>query len=412
MNDHKRKDWIAIMVPFIRLSDRYMVRQIVMPLAVTLAIAAVLLLLERMLKIFDLVVNEGGPFLVVWKMLGSLIPYYVGQALPFGLFLGVLLAFRKLSLNNEIDAFQSVGLGLPRLIRPAMALAALLTVFAVLLFNYIQPYGRYTYRNLAFELSSGAFGASVRVGEFNKVGNGVTIRVDQAYDDGNRLSGIFVQKEYPNSTRTTAITAREGTVLSAGDGKTLLLRLRDGLLIDNDPRRPTPTILSFKMQDWPVELPQVEPAASRGETQREMTLGELWHAVRDHPESPDWNENRAALHNRIVTPLSILFIPFLATPFGFMSKRTGRAFGLAVGFTILLTYQKIIEFGQAFSALGQASPWLTLWGPMVIFAIGSFYLYHQSAHKVGANPFAWLEAIWDGLRAAYSRILPNSSAAE
>ena len=31
----------------------------------------------------------------------------------------MLLAFRKLSLNNEIDAFQSVGLGLPRLIRPA-----------------------------------------------------------------------------------------------------------------------------------------------------------------------------------------------------------------------------------------------------------------------------------------------------
>lgn len=393
-------------------TDRYMTRQIATPLFVTLAIAAVLLILERMLKIFDLVVNQGGPVSVVWKMLGALIPYYVGQALPFGLFLGVLLAFRKLSLNNEIDAFQSVGLGLPRLIRPAFGVAFLLTIFAFFLFNYVQPYGRYTYRNLAFELSSGAFGASVRVGEFNKVGNGVTIRVDEAFEDGNRLAGIFVQKEFEDSARTTAITAREGTVLNTGDGKTLLLRLYDGVLIDSDPSRPTPTVLTFKMQDWPIQLPEVEPFRTRGENQREKTIGELWRDMQNGENKQDFHADQAAFHSRIVNPLSILFIPLLATPFGFLTKRTGRAFGLAVGFSLLLIYQKVLQFGEGFASLGAASPWLVLWGPMVLFAIGSGYLYWQSAYKVGANPFAWLEAIWDGFRALYARLTPNSSAAE
>jgi lipopolysaccharide export system permease protein len=389
-----------------------MTRQIVTPLFVTLAIAAVLLLLERMLKIFDLVVNQGGPVAVVWKMLGALIPYYIGQALPFGLFLGVLLSFRKLSLNNEIDAFQSVGLGLPRLIRPAFIVAALLTVFAFFLYNYVQPYGRYTYRNLAFELSSGAFGASVRVGEFNKVGNGVTIRVDEVFDAGSRLAGIFVQKEFENSTRTTSITAREGTVLNTGDGRTLLLRLRDGVLIDSDPTRPTPTVLTFKMQDWPVELPEVEPFRVRGENQREKTIGELWQDMQNDDDKDEFYADQAAFHARIVGPLSIFFIPLLATPFGFLSKRTGRAFGLAVGFSLLLIYQKVLQFGEGFASLGAASPWLVLWGPLVLFAGGSGYLYWQSAYKVGANPFAWLEAIWDGLRALYVRLRPNSPAAE
>jgi len=397
---------------FFKRTDRYMTRQIVTPLLVTLLIAAVLLILERMLKIFDLVVNQGGPVAVVWKMLGSLIPYYVGQALPFGLFLGVLLAFRKLSLNNEIDAFQSVGLGLPRLIRPAFGVAILLSIFAFFLFNYVQPYGRYTYRSLAFELSSGAFGASVRVGEFNKVGNGVTIRVDEAFEDGNRLAGIFVQKEFPNSMRTTSITAREGTVLNTGDGKTLLLRLKDGVLIDSDPARPTPTVLTFKMQDWPVELPQVEPYGARGETQREKTIGELWADMHTDRNKAEYHADRATFHSRIVNPLSILFIPLLATPFGFLTKRTGRAFGLAVGFSLLLIYQKVLQFGEGFASLGAASPWLVLWGPMVLFALGSGYLYYQSAYKVGANPFAWLEAIWDAVRAVQARLMPNSSTAE
>ena len=396
----------------LKRTDRYMARQIVVPLLVTLAVAAFLLLLERMLRIFDLVVNQGGPVTVVWKMLAALVPYHIGQALPFGLFLGVLLAFRKLSLNNEIDAFQSVGLGLPRLIRPAFGVAVLLTVISFILFNYVQPYGRYEYRNLAFELSSGAFGASVRVGEFNKVGHGVTIRVDQAFEDGNRLAGIFVQKEFENSSRTTSITAREGTVLNAGDGKTLLLRLRDGLLIDNDPARPTPTVISFKMQDFPIELPEVAPFRTRGESQREMTLNELWRKMREGPSSPDWQANRAAFHGRLVNPLSILFIPLLATPFGFLSKRAGRAFGMAVGFSILLIYQKILQFGEGVASLGTASPYVVLWGPMIAFALGSGYLYWQSAYKVGANPFAWLETTWDGLQALYSRLTANSSAAE
>lgn len=41
--------------------DRYLARLIAVPLIATLAIAAMLLLLEKMLRLFDFVVGEGGP---------------------------------------------------------------------------------------------------------------------------------------------------------------------------------------------------------------------------------------------------------------------------------------------------------------------------------------------------------------
>ncbi|MBW7946344.1 MAG: LptF/LptG family permease, partial [Sphingomonadaceae bacterium] len=62
--------------------DRYMARLIAVPLFATLMIAAMLLLLEKMLKLFDFVVNEGGPASVVWRMLGNLIPQYLGLGIP------------------------------------------------------------------------------------------------------------------------------------------------------------------------------------------------------------------------------------------------------------------------------------------------------------------------------------------
>src|SRR3546814_20745959 len=61
-----------------------------------------LLLLEKMLRLFDFVVSEGGPVGVVWRMLANTIPEYLGLGIPIGLMLGILLAFRRLALSSEI----------------------------------------------------------------------------------------------------------------------------------------------------------------------------------------------------------------------------------------------------------------------------------------------------------------------
>jgi len=87
--------------------DRYQAKLILVPLLATLALAAMLLLLEKMLRLFDFVVSEGGPVNVVWRMLANLIPEYLGLGIPIGLMLGILLAFRRLALSSELDALRS-----------------------------------------------------------------------------------------------------------------------------------------------------------------------------------------------------------------------------------------------------------------------------------------------------------------
>ena len=84
--------------------DLYLLRQIMPTLFVTLLVAAVILLLERMLRLLDIAVGNGVSTLVVVQMLFNLIPHYIGLALPAALFLGVLLAFRRLSSQSELDA--------------------------------------------------------------------------------------------------------------------------------------------------------------------------------------------------------------------------------------------------------------------------------------------------------------------
>ena len=66
------------------LIDRYLVRSIAVPLLGTLILAAMLLVLEKMLRLFDFVVTAGGPVSVVWRMLANLLPEYFSLGIPIG----------------------------------------------------------------------------------------------------------------------------------------------------------------------------------------------------------------------------------------------------------------------------------------------------------------------------------------
>ena len=53
-------------MPRLTLIDRYLTKQIAIPLIGTLLLAAMLLVLDKMLRLFDFVVTAGGPVSVVW----------------------------------------------------------------------------------------------------------------------------------------------------------------------------------------------------------------------------------------------------------------------------------------------------------------------------------------------------------
>ena len=98
------------------LIDRYLARSIAVPLFGSLVLAAMLLVLDKMLRLFQYVVDAGGPVSVVWRMLANLLPEYLSLGIPIGLMLGILLAFRKLALSSELDALRGIGTSYGRLL--------------------------------------------------------------------------------------------------------------------------------------------------------------------------------------------------------------------------------------------------------------------------------------------------------
>ena len=371
--------------------DRYLAKLILVPLVATLILAAMLLLLEKMLRLFDFVVSEGGPVNVVWQMLANLIPEYLGLGIPIGLMLGILLAFRRLALSSELDALRAVGLSYARLLRVPYFFAAVLIAFNFIIVGFIQPKAQYAYAELRFELRSGALGASIRVGEFTNLGRRMTLRVERSENEGTDLHGVFLRAESRNG-RTIAVTADRGTFLSTDDPNTILFRLATGRLVHNAPNYRTPRVLSFTKYDLPIDLPAIEAFRQRGNGTQELTLPELARlgrqgATRDERR----NAVRANFHFRLVEVVMMLMLPLLAVALAVPAKRSTSGLGIFLSIVMVVTYHKVNQYAEQMGALGRIDPLISLWLPFILFGALIFWMYYTLAHKPGGQPIGALD---------------------
>jgi lipopolysaccharide export system permease protein len=362
-----------------------------LPLLATLAIAASLLLLEKMLNLFDFVAAEGGPVSVVWRMLANLLPEYLSLGIPIGLLLGILLAFRRLATSSELDIFRAVGMSYFRLLRVPFMLAIALAAINFAIVGFIQPSSRYFYEELRFELRSGAFGAKVRVGEFNNVGKNLTVRIDESRNNGNALSGLFVFAQ-SNSGQTIAVTAEQGQFLRTDDPDTILLRLQKGTLVHDAPSYKSPRVLSFTSHDIPIPLPKIENFRTRGGKDREYLITELIQIGGD-AQKPLVERDRAwaNFHFRLVEVAMMLLLPLLALALAVPPKRSTSALGVFLSIVMVVTYHKINEYAEGVGGMGIVDPFIALWLPFLLFAALILWMYHIIAHVPGGQPIGALE---------------------
>lgn len=357
-------------------------------------IAASLLMLDKMLSLFDIVATQGGPVGIVFKLLANLLPEYASLAIPLGLMLGILMAFRRLAVSSELDVLRAVGMGYTRLLRVPYLITMVLLVLNFAIVGFLQPYAHYYYEELRYELRSGALGASIKVGEFTTIEGRMALRIEESEDDGTKLKGIFARIANEKD-QVLSISAREGRFLANKDRRdTIILRLTDGTIIQ-DTGGTTPRVLSFSQHDLPIDLPTIEKFRARGDDDREYILPELlkigWAGDADREMRL---QSQANFNYRMVEVVMMLLLPLLAVALAIPPKRSTSSLGVFVSIVLVVAYHKINEYGQSVASLGRVDPWLALWGPFFIFGALIIWMYYRVAYVPGAQAIGALEAVF------------------
>ncbi len=361
------------------------------------------------LRLFQYVVDAGGPVSVVWRMLANLLPEYLSLGIPIGVMLGILLAFRKLALTSELDALRGIGISYTALLRIPYAYAIPLAIINLLIVGYLEPYTHYRYEGLRFDLKSGALGAAIKVGEFNQLGKHITLRIDSSENKGTQLHGIFVESE-DGKGMTIAATAQRGRFLATDDPDKILFRLSKGRLVQNSPRFATPRTLAFDSYDLPVSLPVIDQFRSRavGETD-ELYLHELWQMGYGGkaPTAKLRTAAEAHFNFRMVEVVMMFMLPLLAVALAVPPKRSTSGLGIFVAILIVVAYHKVNQYAEQTALNGGLDPTLGLRGPFVLLCAMIFWMYHIIADRPGGQPIGALEWFFASVAKRIRGLIPK-----
>jgi lipopolysaccharide export system permease protein len=365
-----------------RTFDRYILSQIFPSLGMTLMVALLILLVERLLRVLDLVLGNSGPLHYVARMLAYLAPHYLGIALPFAFFLAILLTFNRLSRESEFDAFLSAGIGLHQIIRPLLYVTFAVLAIVAVTFNYLQPHARYAYRSLVAAVQNPMLYAAAKEGVFISQGD-LTFLVEELSFDRESYSRIFIYED--NTEGQSAVTtAKKGELEKNPAGHATHALLYDGvrLTIPKDSESDEASVLTFSEIRVSLGDGDLGPFRPRGRDEREYTLFELWDQLKNPTGNHYWAHLSSELNGRLVRMLSILGLPFLAVSLALGRRRSSRFYGIAIGGGALILYHELLQFGERMVGR-EVEPLLVLWLPVAVFLATSGVLFYRTAFVAG-----------------------------
>ncbi len=383
-----KKKFDARRITALGLIDRYLLRLLGWPLAGCLGLTVVALLLERVLRLLDLLSQSAARFDYVTQLALNLLPHYLGLALPVAFFVALFIVISKLSDGSEIDALLAGGQSLERIAAPFVCVGLALSIFSIAVFGYVQPYSRYAYRAVMHAAVNAGWNGRLSGGAFID-DDGSLMTADAADLAGQSLTRVFIRR--PDAAgHEELITAASATLQVSADGKTVTMRLKSGRRIGSDARG---NYRSLAFDDLTTEAP-LKAAASllraRGGDERELTLGELLHQAKSPNPVVPKATLMAEFYGRIARAAFLPFLPLLAFPLGLAAKRGNRAPGLLLAGVLLLAFQHSLLLGQSLAESGRIASLPAVGLPFLIFTGLAVWLFVGSRTRPGDTPISRL----------------------
>jgi lipopolysaccharide export system permease protein len=352
-----------------------------------------ILLLERLLRIADLVSRSPGNFGEAVSMLANLVPHYAGIGIPAAFFLAVLITVSRISRSGELVAVWGIGKSLFMISKPFMLMAALLASALLITSGILQPLSRYEYRSLVNSIAETSIETVFIEGKFVEAENWTvwTENVDLSTGD---LSSSFILERLPEGGQRIISAASGALVRDAGTISEI--QLNSGMGADLRADQSLSSRLDFEALSWrpPAALTQFRP---RGKDVRELMLWELWApAMSRAPLENDRIvplEAMVSIHDQLARFVLILLLPLIAVPFGLSYGRNPPSNAILIGLVTLIAIQQLLELAKSLALDGAVPAWAGSWSVIALVAVFAIALYLRSAMTMAQPPLSALPDI-------------------
>ena len=386
---------------------RYIIKEILPVFIIGLMVFTVVLLMDKILKLIELIVTRGGSIKNILMLIAFISPSFLVFTIPTAFLLGTLITFGRLSGDSEVTAFKASGVSLFQLFIPVFAFSVLACLMTGFLVYYGLPWGNRGFKATLYLLATSKANVEIKERVFNDMFNGLVVYVDKVPVQGGRMEGILIHDER-DKTNLNTIFAKEGFVVNNPKSQEVILSLRKGDIQRYDPKANLFQKVQFDSYDLKLELAKAFDLIWNKLRDYELSIDELKEKIasmekRGEDATPQWIE----LHKRYAIPFVCIVFGLIGVPLGIQPRRSGKSYGFVFSILILLFYYVSVILFEGLGTTKTVSPFWAGWAPNFIFGALGLYLLVKATRESPFRPAVWLIDGLDFIQKKWKRMVED-----
>jgi len=434
---------------------RYIFREHVGPFFFGLAVIMFVLVMDFILEVLNLIIGKGLNAFVILQVFVLNLAWMLALAVPMAVLISTLMAFGRLSQDNEITALRSSGISIYRLILPPLVASLLLAAGMAIFNDRVLPELNHQARLLMTDIHQKRPTWNLKQNVFIDEIPGYHILIKKIDPRTNDVQGVTIY-DVENRRFPRTIIAEKGKVEFSPDGNTLIFQLFNGEIHEMDEQSPQRyRKVSFDKQIIYIHDVGNKLVRSQSDyrTDREKTSARMLEEVKKLDSSiiaskeqiqniaeRSWDKLNGPVYNRNAPPvesgkvaeklikenqsilnqisseeqninnqrryensllvevhkkfaLAVACVVFIlvGAPLGIMAKKGGVAVGLGLSLGFFILYWAFLIGGEELADRQFISAFWAMWSANILIGGAGIYILIKSAKETKFLSWKWTE---------------------
>ena len=345
-----------------RILDRYLVREILLPFLLVLVGLTFALMMPPILQQGEQLIAKGVHWRIVIQVLVTLLPQALGVTIPMSLLLGILIGLGRVSADREFVALQACGVSVFRVLRPIALLALAATAATAYTMIVALPNANQRFREITFNVVASQSEGDVKPRVFFTTFPNRVIYVRDVPAAGG-WSDVFLA-DSTHGGQTDAYFAQRGRLIIDREKRTVHLMLERGTRHTTYVAKPdVDEVSAFERLVLNMDADTVFPRTQVVKGDPEMSVAELKAAIAENQRHRlPVSSQQFFIQQKFAIPVACVVFALIGLALGVTNRRDGKLGGFVLGIAVIFVYYVLYYAFRGLAMSGRipatAAPWV------------------------------------------------------
>tara|TARA_B100000029_G_scaffold508063_1_gene594062 strand:+ start:1299 stop:2648 length:1350 start_codon:yes stop_codon:yes gene_type:complete len=429
----------------VKIINRYIFKELIPPFSLSLIVLVFVLLTQFMIKNLDRFLGKGLSFITIFKFIFYHSASVLSLAAPMAILIATMMAFGRLSSDNEITGFKSSGINHFDFLKPSLLFGIIITGIMIPFNLWILPDMNHNIRKLSYQITKERPDIEIQENMINVIYEKI-IYVGDRINNNSFMDIVIFNKD--NIRNKTTILAESGSFNSLNDG--LILDLYNGsiheniksnnheyrktyfekykilipfdkinldknkILVKNEREMNFNTLISkinykeneiiklnnnnYESEIRISELESEEKGFSmidsnKSSKKNKIRLNQIQTSINNIKNNikknnkiipvlqNDLNNYEVELHKKFVIPIACIIFILLGIPLGIVSKKGSFSVSIAISLGFFIIYWSLLMIGEFLGDEGKLNPGFSMWIGNIFIGTLSIFLFYVSSNE-------------------------------